>query len=169
MKTPTMTMVLAILLPLLVLILASKWAIFKKASQPGIFAIIPIFNIIILLKIIKRPWWWVFLWLIPVVGLIWRIQGWILMVRYFGKPEAFGVGCVFVAFIALPILAFDGSKFDYATGKTEEKEEEEYIQDLIEKSGGEGKAVAINDTCPACGAKITGMDKSCPDCGLALQ
>src|SRR6266568_8278630 len=57
-------------LAIIVLIVASLWKIFAKAGEPGWAAIIPIYNAIVLLKIVGRPLWWLLLMLIPFVGLI---------------------------------------------------------------------------------------------------
>ena len=63
---------LRVILPLAVIILmiASMWKIFTKAGQPGWASIIPIYNIIVLLKIVNRPVWWIILLLIPIVNFI---------------------------------------------------------------------------------------------------
>ena len=34
------------------------WRIFAKAGKPGWAAIIPIYNILVELEIVGRPWWW---------------------------------------------------------------------------------------------------------------
>ena len=47
--------------------------IFGKASQPAWAAFVPIYNIIILLKVVGRPWWWLLLFLIPFVGIVFAI------------------------------------------------------------------------------------------------
>lgn len=48
--------------------MAGLWKIFEKAGEKGWKAIIPVYNYYIWLKIIKRPWWWIFIFLIPGVG-----------------------------------------------------------------------------------------------------
>ncbi len=53
-----------------VLIIAGYWMTFTKAGQPGWTSIIPILNLFVILKIVKRPLWWVLLMLIPCVNLI---------------------------------------------------------------------------------------------------
>ena len=40
------------------LLIASLWRIFTKAGQPGWAAIVPIYNIYVLLQIVGRPGWW---------------------------------------------------------------------------------------------------------------
>jgi hypothetical protein len=47
--------------------LSSRWA---KRGKPGWAAIIPIYNIIVLLQIVGRPISWILLLLIPVVNVV---------------------------------------------------------------------------------------------------
>ena len=100
-----------ILIPFFIIPIASYWKIFEKAEQPGWAALIPIYNLIILMKIIDRPWWWALLCIIPYLGIIWIIWSNNLMVKRFGKTEAFTIGIVLLAPIFLPILAFGNSKY----------------------------------------------------------
>ena len=44
--------------------------IFRKANQPVGYAFIPIVNLLYILKIVGRPWWWILLFLIPCLGFI---------------------------------------------------------------------------------------------------
>ena len=89
-----------------VLIIISFWKIFEKAGKPGWASIIPIYNIIILLEIIGKPWWWLLLLLIPGVNIIFGIWMFNLLSISFGKTEGFTVGLVLLPFIFLPILGF---------------------------------------------------------------
>jgi hypothetical protein len=61
---------LIIYFAVIVLLLASMWAVFAKAGKPGWTALIPIYNLIILLEIVGKPWWWLFLMLIPLVNVV---------------------------------------------------------------------------------------------------
>jgi hypothetical protein len=165
----SLVIVIVIFAVITVIKLVSMWTIFTKAGQPGYFGIIPFVNIVIFMDIIRKPWWWLFLWIIPAIGIIWRIWGWNLMVKRFGKTEDFTLGCILLPFIFMPILAFGNSKFIQSGEPFDEREtENKYIQELIEKSGGEGDSILIKDRCPACGIKISDDDKQCPDCGLNL-
>ena len=35
-----------------------QWKIFTKAGKPGWASIVPIYNIIVLLEIVGKPWWY---------------------------------------------------------------------------------------------------------------
>ena len=87
------------------------WRIFEKAGKPGWAAIIPIYNLIVLLEIVGRPLWWVILLFIPIVNVV---VGFILALdlsRSFGHDIAFALGLFFLGFIFYPILAFGGDTY----------------------------------------------------------
>ncbi|MDO9037306.1 MAG: DUF5684 domain-containing protein, partial [Lutibacter sp.] len=44
---------------------AGTWKLYVKAGRKSWEAIIPVYNAIVLLKILKRPTWWVILLFIP--------------------------------------------------------------------------------------------------------
>jgi signal peptidase I len=66
---------------------AGTWKLYKKAGFSAITALIPFYNIYTLLKIIKRPWWWIFLFFIPVVNNVLIVVSWIELIRSFGKNK----------------------------------------------------------------------------------
>ena len=61
------------------------WKLYKSAGFKEINAFIPIYNTIILMKIINRPWWWVFLIFIPIINLLIIPVIWVETCRSFGK------------------------------------------------------------------------------------
>jgi len=103
--------VLLIQLAILVLIIAGIWKVFAKAGQPGWFAIIPIFNLYIMLKIVGRPWWWLILFIIPIVGLIVAIVVSVDLAKSFGKSVLFGIGLALLGFIFYPVLGFGQAQY----------------------------------------------------------
>jgi hypothetical protein len=93
------------LLCLAVAIIAG-WKLFTKAGQPGWAAIIPIYNLYVMTKIVGRPWWWLLLCLIPLVNIIIAfILAWDLA-KSFGQSLMFAIGLMLLGFIFYPILAF---------------------------------------------------------------
>lgn len=110
-------MIISIFLPLIIgiLMLVSMWKIFTKAGKPGWAILIPIYNIIIMLEIAGKPWWWLFLvWILAPVFGIWMLN---LMVLGFGKTSGFTVGCLFLPFIFIPILGLGSAKYSGPVGK----------------------------------------------------
>ncbi|AFD05809.1 DUF5684 domain-containing protein [Solitalea canadensis] len=95
-----------IYLAILVLVITSMWKVFTKAGKPGWAAIIPIYNIIVLLEITGRPLWWIVLLIIPLVNIVALIIIMIDLAKSFGKGTGFGVGLAFLGFVFFPILGF---------------------------------------------------------------
>lgn len=63
------------------------WRLYQKAGRKAWEAAIPIYNAVILMKIINRPWWWVILLFIPIVNLIMFPVIWVETVRSFGRTS----------------------------------------------------------------------------------
>ena len=101
-------------LALLVLMIAALWRIFVKAGEPGWAAIIPVYNLVVMLKIVGRPVWWIVLFLIPFVNLV---VGFIVafdLAKVFGKGAGFALGMIFLFPIFYPILGFGSAKYQGA-------------------------------------------------------
>jgi hypothetical protein len=102
---------LIIQLAIVAFFLAVMWKIFEKAGKPGWAAIIPIYNIVVLLEIVGRPVWWILLLLIPIVNIV---VGFLLALdlsRSFGHDLAFALGLFFLGFVFYPILAFGSDTY----------------------------------------------------------
>lgn len=61
------------------------WKLYVKAGRKPWEAAIPIYNGIVLMKIINRPWWWVILLFIPIINLLMFPVVWVETIRSFGK------------------------------------------------------------------------------------
>ncbi|MEC3907003.1 signal peptidase I [Tamlana sp. 2201CG12-4] len=61
------------------------WKLYIKAGRQAWEAFIPVYNGIILMKIINRPWWWIILLFLPIVNLIMFPVVWVETARSFGK------------------------------------------------------------------------------------
>ena len=66
-----------------VLIFAASQKLFRLAGVPGLYAIIPFYNIIKHLEIIKRPRWWIMLVFIPVINLLMIPVIWVEFIKKF--------------------------------------------------------------------------------------
>jgi len=88
------------------------WKTFTKAGQPGWAAIIPIYNIYVLLKVAGRPGWWLILLLIPIVNIVILAIVSIDVAKSFGKDTVFGVvGLWLFSIIGYAILAFGDAQY----------------------------------------------------------
>ncbi len=81
----TITELFIAFLILQVIHFAGTWKLYSKAGRKPWEAIVPIYNAIVLMKIINRPTWWVILLFIPVINLLMFPIVWIETARSFGK------------------------------------------------------------------------------------
>ncbi len=104
-------LLVVIYLGLIALMITSMWKIYVKAGQEGWACLIPIYNHLILLKIVGKPWWWIFMMMIPFAGIVWAIWTLNLLSKSFGKDEGYTVGLILLGFVFFPILAFGDAKY----------------------------------------------------------
>ncbi len=111
-----------ILLITFVLLFVGLYGVFQKAGEKGWKALIPIYNIVIWLKIIHRPWWWVFLVIVPAVGFYMLAVLIVITSNYFGRKK-FGEHTLAVVgyFIWMPWLVFSKETQWIGEPKKEEK------------------------------------------------
>ena len=64
---------------------AKLWKLYQKAGYSPWLAAVPFYNSLILLRIIKRPQWWVVLLYFPIVNLLMLPVVWVETARSFGK------------------------------------------------------------------------------------
>jgi hypothetical protein len=128
--------IILLVLGFIVFMIASRWKIFEKSGEHGWASIVPIYNMIIMCRIARKPGFWVLLQFIPYIGIIWilalRPEGaaslgllkfipfigiiwsiWIInrIAKGFGKNEGFTLGLIFLPFIFWPILGFGDSEY----------------------------------------------------------
>jgi hypothetical protein len=94
-----------------ILVIAGMWATVSKSGQPGWSQIIPIWNILVLLKVAKKPAWWI-IWFIllvpiPIVMLITLHS----ISKNYGKGFGFTLGLFFLPFIFFPVLGFGNAQY----------------------------------------------------------
>ena len=116
-----------------ILIVIAHWKIFTKAGQRGWASIIPILNLFVLVKLVKRPMWWAVLITIGLIvggapadaaaiikivtGLIAIAAAILLIITFFDLAKAFGhgigfgLGLVFLSVIFALILGFGSSTY----------------------------------------------------------
>lgn len=96
-------------LALIVGVIAGFWKVFEKAGKPGWAAIVPVYNIIVLLEITGKPIWWVLLFFIcsPIMGIVVGIE----VAKSFGKDALYGIGLGLLPFVFYPLLGFSDAKY----------------------------------------------------------
>lgn len=98
-------------LAVVVLMIAALWKVFEKAGEPGWAAIVPIYNLYVMLKIAGRPGWWILLFLIPFVNFIIAIVVAFDVSKRFGKGAGFAIGLILLPFIFYPLLAWGDARY----------------------------------------------------------
>lgn len=88
--------------------------IFKKAGREDAWAaFVPIYNIVVLLDIVKKPIWWIILFLIPFVNLY---AAWVVndrLAKGFAKETPlYTILLFFFGFIFIPVLGLGSDTYD---------------------------------------------------------
>lgn len=90
-----------------IIMLVSMWRIFKKAEKKGWYALIPIYNLIVLFQIVNMSSWQVILYFIPFANFYPLIMVPLNLAKVFHKSSKFGWGLVLLPIVYYPILAFN--------------------------------------------------------------
>ena len=95
-----------------ILVVIAMWKVFTKAGYPGILALIPIVNLIFLIKIAGMSGWLVLLYLIPIVNIVFAIIVAVKLGARFGKGGAFSFFLLwFLPFIGYFIIGFGQAQY----------------------------------------------------------
>jgi len=86
----------------------ATWKLYIKAGRQAWEAFVPVYNAIVLMKIINRPWWWTILLFLPIVNLILFPVVWVEIARSFKKNTALDT------FLAIFSLGFYSFYLNYA-------------------------------------------------------
>jgi signal peptidase I len=102
-------MIAQILLYLLIAIyFLSLWKIFEKAGEEKWKGFVPVLNILVALKIMKKPWWWVFLFIIPGINLLMLVILNVELGKSYGQRNfTDNLFALLLPWIFIPRLAFD--------------------------------------------------------------
>jgi uncharacterized membrane protein YoaK (UPF0700 family) len=104
-----------VVLAVALLVIIGLWKTFSKAGKPGWAAIIPIYNIIVMLEIAGRPIWWILLYLVPLVNLVVYVVISVDIAKKFGKSAAFGIIALWL-FAPIGFLLLGFGKATYQAG-----------------------------------------------------
>jgi len=103
--TQLLSLVVAVLSPI------ALREILVKAGQPGWAAFVPVYDIIVLLRAVGRPWWWLLFMLVPVVNVVVFLFVCLDLARAFGRSAAFGLGLFALAPACQLVLAYGDARF----------------------------------------------------------
>jgi len=90
---------------------AGLWMIFNKAGEAGWKAIIPIYNLWVLLEIVGRPGWWIILFFIPIVNVIIWIFVALDLSKSFDKSGWYALGILLLPWLFLVILGLGEAQY----------------------------------------------------------
>ncbi len=91
--------------------IAGMGGVYRKAGYSFWWCLMPVYNILLLLRIAGKPWWWFFGFVLPIVSLVVQVLSAFSLSERFGKPVVFALGVAFLPFIFLPIIALDNSEY----------------------------------------------------------
>ena len=103
-------MIFSFILSLIIIISYAK--IFKKAGKPWWASIVPIYNVIVMIKVAKLPLWYIVLFLVPIANIYAIFKIYIEIAKKFGKGTGFGIGMALVGIIFIPLLAFSDNEYE---------------------------------------------------------
>ncbi len=93
------------------IMVASMWKIFTKAGEVGWMSLIPILNLLILLKITGKPVIWILFLCIPLVNMVFAFLLAVELAKVFGQGTGFALGMLFLPFIFYPMLGFGSAAY----------------------------------------------------------
>lgn len=97
---------------LLVAMFIGLYGVFQKAGQKGILILVPIYNLYIWLKIVKKPLWWMIFLILPYINVFMLFLLFIETLKAFNKDTIFNqVLCILFPFVFFPIIGFNKSKY----------------------------------------------------------
>ncbi len=114
-----MILFLLIYIAVIVFFVAAMWKVYVKAGEEGWKCLIPVYNYVVLLRFVGKPWWWIFLYFVPIVNIVYAVWTINMLSKSFGKNEGFTVGLILLGFIFLPILGFGDAEYKGPFGDPE--------------------------------------------------
>jgi len=111
-----------------VLVIAGMWKVFTKAGQPGWAAIVPFYNIYVLvIEIARKDMVWFLLSIFVPFAVIIPMMD---VAEKFGKSRAYGLGLAFLGFIFWPMLGFSDARYQ---GGRKKQYDDDYDDDYDDR------------------------------------
>lgn len=107
-----LSLILLTIILLFLLTVVAYWKIYAKADVAGWKALVPFYNLYILLKIVGRPGWWLLLFIIPVVNIVIAIMVSLDLGKVFGKKTLWSVLLLMIFQpVGIIILGFGNAEY----------------------------------------------------------
>lgn len=101
-----------VILAIAVVAIVALWKVFTKAGKPGWAAIVPFYNLYVMLQIVGRPAWWLLLFFIPFVNLVISVVLSLDIAKAFGRSPMFGILANFLLSpVGYLIIGFGSSSY----------------------------------------------------------
>lgn len=108
-----------VIMAFVIMAIVGMWKAFSKAGKPGWAAIVPIYNVIVMLEIAGRPIWWIVLFLVPLVNLVISIMVMLDIAKAYGKSVLFAIfGLILFSPIGWLMLGFGRAQYVGAPNQT---------------------------------------------------
>ena len=91
--------------------IAGMWKVFEKAGNPGWASLVPVYNMILLVRMAGKPDIWILYMFIPFVNFVIAILVMMDLAKRFGQSAGFGVGMILLPMIFYPILGFGNARY----------------------------------------------------------
>lgn len=104
-------LMLVLLLPFVLWVFAAA-LVFQKAGRAWWEALVPIYSDYVLATMAGKPWWWVFLLVIPGIGTIFKFLVYLALGKCFKLDWPFAVGLTLLPMIFYPILAWGPYRYE---------------------------------------------------------
>jgi hypothetical protein len=88
-----------------------NWLLFEKANEEGWYSLIPLYSILVKLRIVGKPEWWILLYLVPLVNIIVHIIIINELRKCFRKDDMYTIALFFLGFIFQPRLGINNDEY----------------------------------------------------------
>ena len=93
---------------MILIYIGSLWKIFERVGRKKWEGFVPVYNLYVWLKIINKPWWWIFFFIIPFVNLVVAVGCNVETARLFGRYSVKDtLLMVLLPWYYIPYLAFN--------------------------------------------------------------
>jgi hypothetical protein len=104
----------------LALVLFGLWRVFEKAGRPGWAAVVPLYNLIVLLRLLDLPPWLLVFLLLPGLEFIAGLIVCVHLGAAFERGFWYRLGLFLLPPVFLPLLGLDGSTYRAPTPARDE-------------------------------------------------
>lgn len=101
--------------------------LFQKANKKSSDALIPIYNLFVLIQITEMPTYYFLLFLFPIVNILLILKIEHRLHKLFNTSLEFFLGMIFLPFVFIPLLSFGQSKYKKKSNTNKEEEEAEVL------------------------------------------